>query len=211
MLKQYKTMIILTLCMLTLVSVGFSSWIVTTPSATIDADGYLEADSIIDNRNYITNTASTEFEYTELGFMKDGVFSKVGEMTVTYEIKLANCKQYFIDLGEECTSLTLEVKTKYSDDISATYNIFNNEILEVTYNVGTDYLHEGLISTNDTNQNISKITLTDLTNNSFYITFKYSFTVNPGTTFKNSVYSGLLQNNQGKEIFAFSAKLTNNG
>ena len=210
MYKEYKSMLIITLCMLTLVSVGFSSWIVTTPSATIDTEGYLEADSIIDNRNYIINTESTEFEYTQLGFLKDGVFTNVGELTVSYNIKLANCKEYFESLGEECVSLTLEVKNKYSDNISATYNVFDDNVISVSYNDGNGYSNQQLSSINYVNHNMSKIILDDLTNNNYQITFKYSFAINPGSTFKNSIYEGLLKGNENKEIFEFSAKLTNN-
>ena len=84
----------------------------------------------------------------------------------------------------------------------------------MTYKVeknSENYVDSGLISTNETNQNISKLTLTDLTNNSFSISFKYTFTIPSGSTFNKGIYSGLLQSNKDKEIFAFSAKLTNNG
>ena len=53
MFKEYKTMIILTLCCLTMVSIGFSSWVISDPSTTTTVDGSLEADSIIDKRKYL--------------------------------------------------------------------------------------------------------------------------------------------------------------
>ena len=77
MLKEYKTMIILTLCCLTMVSIGFSSWVVTNPNTTEDVNGSLEADSIIDNRKYIVANEQVAFKYSQLGFIKNNIFSKM--------------------------------------------------------------------------------------------------------------------------------------
>ena len=207
MLKEYKTMIILTLCCLTMVSIGFSSWVVTNPNTTEDVNGSLEADSIIDNRKYIVANEQVAFKYSQLGFIKNNIFSKEGEVTSSYTINTKACADYFTSLGEECNSLNLELTMKYAEGFSATYDIFNEGDVEVSYDIGSGYITENINSVVSDYQVCSTINITNITSTNLNVSFKFTFTIPYGASFKNGVYKELLS----KEGFSFdfSAKLIN--
>ena len=207
MLKEYKTMIILTLCCLTMVSIGFSSWVVTNPNTTEDVNGSLEADSIIDNRKYIVANIPVAFEYSQLGFIKNNIFSKEGEVTSSYTINTKACADYFTSLGEKCNSLNLELTMKYAEGFSATYDIFNEGNVEVSYDIGSGYITKNINSVVSNYQVCSTINITNITSTNLNVSFKFTFTIPYGASFKNGVYKELLS----KEGFSFdfSAKLIN--
>ena len=194
MLKEYKTMIILTLCCLTMVSIGFSSWVVTNPNTTEDVNGSLEADSIIDNRKYISEIEQTVLSYTDLGFLKNGYYSNTGEMSITYNINTKACASYFNSLGEQCDALNLEICAKYADGFASEYNIFQRGGFNLEYSINdgeyqSDWV-DGKITSNC--EAISIMQITDLTSESLKIKFLYSFEINMGKTFKTNAYDKLL-------------------
>lgn len=212
MLKEYKTMIILTLCCLTMVSIGFSSWVVTNPSATEDVVGSLEADSIIDNRKYVSKVSEEVFTYTEHGFIKNGYYSNTGNISIKYNINPKACVDYFLSLNDSCEGLYLEVEAKYTDGFAASYDIFSNGSLSLKYSVaGGDYVSDFVAATISNCTAKSKLELGSehLSSTSIDITFMYTFTIPMGSTFRNTAYDKLLS----KEGFgfAFSLILTNIG
>ena len=199
MLKQYKTMIILTLCMLTLVSVGFSSWIVTTPSATIDADGYLEADSIIDNNDFVGKPTVTAFKYNDVGFLTDdNILTNKGEIKIDYNINLTNCRSFFT---ESYDSLSFDVALKYANGFTSTYNIFKESML-VEYSIDS-WVNKTVVTPNNTENNRCDSTIhidSALSGSTTTLTLsiKYTFTINCGGYFNTKTYAQLLSDEDFK-------------
>lgn len=56
MLSKFKINLIFLLCMLSLVSIGFSSWSITLDAINVDAN--ISVDNVIDLRTYVTKNLS---------------------------------------------------------------------------------------------------------------------------------------------------------
>ena len=195
MFKEYKTMIILTLCCLTMVSIGFSSWVISDPSTTTTVDGTLEADSIIDNRKYVSKVSEDIFSYNEHGFIQNGYYSNTGNIFITYNINPQACVSYFDSLNEPCEGLYLELKAEYANGFTSTYDIFKNSSLKLEYKINDgEYLNNFEVANISNYTVVSKFKLDSsyLSSSSLNITYKYTFTIKMGSNFTNNAYDKLL-------------------
>lgn len=198
MLSKGKITIILSLCCLCTVSIGFSSWIIGNPAST-EANGTIQVDNVISNKDVISNVNNIEtFKYTEMGFLNDNNYlTKQGIIIVQLEINLNECERYFIS----DTTLVVEPVLKYvSESNENLNNIFINNNLVMSY-----YVSENNVVANDTiwsnlttsivsdNNCKSIINITNYLNNDeinidkIYLSLKYEFSISSGIDFKNTI------------------------
>ena len=199
---RFRSTLILIFCILTMVSIGFSAWVVTTPNVSTTVDGKLDAESIVDNKNFISAPVTSIFQYNELGFLdQNDRLSKKGEVNVKYTINVDNCKDFF-NSSVAYTDLQAEITLKYNDEISSSTNIFNahndangQRTLNISYSTnGTNYtaLNSSFISIKDNNQCVSSIILSNAiapsSSGSLNLFVKYEFDIDSGKYFYNNVY-----------------------
>lgn len=193
---QYSIFIIL--AFLSIMSVGFASWVTANDSPISSIEGSIQVDDVIESNEYITNVSPTKLKFYKTGFVtNEGSISQTGTMSIELTIDIKKCKETFKDV----TSLNLYFTTTYSDD---SFNFFNDPTnLPVTIKVSDDSLISNDIAVNG-NECISKIEIKNLAQDTKTITISFTITNNLDsfTTIYNS-----LKNSK----FTYSAKITGNG
>ncbi len=193
---QYSIFIIL--AFLSIMSVGFASWVTTTDSPISSIEGSIQVDDVIESNEYITNVSPTKLKFYKTGFVtNEGSISQTGTMSIELTIDIKKCKETFKD----ATSLNLYFTTTYSDN---SFNFFNDPTnLPVTIKVSDDSLISNDIAVNG-NECISKIEIKDLAQDTKTITI--SFTITNNLDSFATIYNSLKNSK-----FTYSAKITGNG
>lgn len=135
MLTKGKITLFMTLCILSLVSIGFASWTITGEAEEVVSGG-IETDKVVFSKEYIElNSDKGEnssgincFKYYEKGYLdSDGYLSNYGYITTYYKIEYAKLKELINLLGSESDTISVKFELQYSDEIvlgSDYYNIF---------------------------------------------------------------------------------------
>lgn len=186
---------------LSLISVGFSSWIATNEISS-DADGMIVIEDVMESNDYITCSSEniTKFSFFKTGFVSsDGSISTTGTIEANLVVKVSNCKLKFI------SSDTLEVNLVFEND---NFKLFKEEGMSYTVSVynGSDSL--SVVTTdNDTlcNSVFDITNFNDITSEEMTIKVIYTFNISDQTYFRDTVYPTLIDDDFN---FALSAKLT---
>lgn len=197
-LRIQCTILIILAC-LSIISVGFASWVTTTDSIISSVSGTIQVDDIIESNEYITEVTPTNLKFYKTGFVsKDGEIRNFGSMNIKLTIDIDKCKSTF----NTAKSFNLYLTTTYSDN----YNLFNDPTnLPVVISISEDTVNKLAsydISTIG-NECTSKIVINDLTSSKVVITVNFTFT-NHKSSFTD-LYNSLKQS-----TFKFSAKITGN-
>ncbi len=113
MLSKFKINLILVLCMLSLISIGFSSWNITLDAINVDAN--ISVDNVVNSEDYIyldttkgdNNTGISCFKYKNNGYGKIQlqeayrriVLNDVNRIIVTTNIGLFPAQQMYEGVG----------------------------------------------------------------------------------------------------------------
>ena len=191
--------ILIILAFLSIISVGFASWVTTTDSVISSVTGTIQVDDIIESNEYITKVEPTSLKYYKTGFVSnDGEITQTGTMSIALTINIDKCKSTF----KNATSFNLYLTTTYSDS----FNLFNNSNdLPVNISIGDDNINQLVSNDIATNGNecTSKIVINDLSKSEVVITIYFSFTNNKNTF--TDIYKSLKES-----TFKYSAKITSN-
>lgn len=191
---QYSIFIIL--AFLSIMSVGFASW-VTANDSSFSFNGSIVVDDIQDNNNYITCNNLKIFKYFKTGFVdENNEIVKNGSISFDLVINNKNCKTKFTDSTDLEISLQLE---------SNNLNLFHSDIISME--VKKDNATQNPLLSSDQTICVLPITITNFKQERDTITLKieYLFTITNLDEFSNTVYPILLTNDFN---FVLSAKLT---
>ena len=209
MLSKFKINLIFLLCMLSLVSIGFSSWSITLDAINVDAN--ISVDNVVNSEDYIyldttkgdNNTGISCFKYKNNGYLdNNGEISNTGYINAYFIIDLNKCKLLF----SKSNSIYLSITLKYANDNPTILNIFEDDRQELGYRtinheviIDNNYdVTIGSISGIDNKQYILPITINDiLTIEEQFISFqiKYSFFATAGNYFNEQIYKYLYGDN----------------
>lgn len=132
MFTKFKVYICMILCMISLVSVGFSSWSIHGITEE-DYSGSITSDKIINSKEYVyldttkgdNNTGIDCFNYYEYGYLdENGYTSNYGYIKTYYILDLEQCRNIF----EDNDSVELTINLMYQDGIQTELNLFTYEI-----------------------------------------------------------------------------------
>ncbi len=232
MLSKGKINIILSLCLISLTSIGFSSWTITQSAVTsANVQGNFDVDNVINSNEYITLTSAPScFTYGERGFIDvNQNYVKDASITATYNMNIENCKSLFTDINEAYISITL----KHTDEcvfptgkgLFDSYNISNVDPLlvgncsftsSVSLNGTVITLANNEMAVNNNEYTINfKIgnhyTITDTTPNSIEISLSYHWTIDDSTNyFETDIYPIINNNGSNRLNFLLSASISGN-
>lgn len=233
MLSKGKMNIILGLCLISLTSIGFSSWTIAQSSvASSTVQGNIDVDNVINSNEYITLTSAPScFNYGARGFIDANKnYVKDASVPATYSINLENCKPLFTDINEAYITITL----KHTDEcvfpvgkgLFDSYNITNTDPL-----LAGNYSFTSIVSFNGTsitlandevniNQNEYTInfkigkyyTITDTTPSPIELSLSYHWTIEDSTNyFETNIFPIINDGNGNNKLnFLLSASISGN-
>ena len=209
MLSKFKINLIFLLCMLSLVSIGFSSWSITLDAINVDAN--ISVDNVVNSEDYIyldttkgyNNTGICCFKYKNNGYLdNNGEITNTGYVEAYFIMDLDRCKLLF----SQSNSMYLSITLKYANDNPTILNIFQDDRQELGYRtvnheiiIDNNYdVTMGSISGIDNKQYVIPITISNLsTIEEQFISFqiKYSFFATAGDYFNEQIYQYLYGDN----------------
>lgn len=136
MLTKGKITLFMTLCLLSLVSIGFASWTITEGPKEEQMLGSMMTDNIINSAEFISlnteygrlndkneKTGVDWFDYEQTGYLDEaGTFTDTGHIITYYKIDLQKCKVFF----ENYDSLKVTLTICYANNNNTDLNIFAN-------------------------------------------------------------------------------------
>lgn len=188
---KYFSLLMCILMTISLISFGFSSWVITNPPEVVT--GTIGTDEVFNSKDYFELVRVNNLEYCTDGYVNNNVISNIGQMTLHYRINNIN---YFNETFKGVyNSLNVKLKMKF---MSNNYNIFrtiknvqssSHEILSEYLDV-SDTFPTGKIN-NEYNLNFT-INYLDLLEEDSYdltITFKFEYYNLNFTTIYNELKS----------------------
>ena len=112
MTLKSKMSVLVLLTSVSIVSIGFSSWSITTET-NAEIGGNIEVDNIISSDDFIKLDTSK-------GDNNTGIIGSKGHMVEYFKIDLKECKSFFV----EHNSLSIDLTLKYDDSTPSDYNMF---------------------------------------------------------------------------------------
>lgn len=166
MFTKFKIYLYIILCMISLVSVGFSSWTIYGLDEEL-VEQTITTDNVINSKDYITCTSIESFDYSQYGYLdKNGRITSEGNIVVKYSINLKKCKELFSE-----NSLVMILRLQYSDNFRTNLNLFN-EIKSTSDPQGIHNI-KAIVSCNISSENVS-VTGSPIPN---LITQQYSYQI----------------------------------
>ena len=216
MLSKFKINLIFLLCMLSLVSIGFSSWSITLDAINVDAN--ISVDNVIDLRTYVTKNLSkgdskngiNTLQYNSYGFVLDDTISYTGQMKYYLLFKIEDFYNDFyqydyvnlsfvLSYGTNCDSIIL---INYVSEVSVGYLFGTNENYTITPTLfnSSSIKNDKKITTNISLYEFDRKTYMDsYTGQILYLEITYEFTTS------SNDYSNLYSDLIGKNInFTFN-------
>ena len=220
MLTKGKITLFMTLCILSLVSIGFASWTISEESKE-EVLGSMQTDNVINSADFIyLDTSKGEnlsgiscFKYQELGYLaeNDTYVYQNGFIYNYYVLDVERCYSIF---GSNSTSININISLGYADNVSTEINLFeyspstddiigyrdfSSSLSVTTANVS------GTMKQVETENPVKYVVsvsfdniLTNYKNGScpakVYFYVKYSLFATPGNYFKNYIYPYLFKN-----------------
>lgn len=133
MFTKFKVYVCMILCMISLVSVGFSSWSIHGITEE-DNSGSITSDKIINSKEYVyldtskgdNNTGIDCFNYYEYGYLDDdGYATDTGYIKTYYILDLNKCRTLF---GDDHGSVSVDIKIEYAEGVSSHLDLFKYAI-----------------------------------------------------------------------------------
>lgn len=142
MLTKGKITLFMTLCILSLVSIGFASWTISEESKE-EVLGSMQTDNVINSAEFVcldytkgdideeSSTADntvrkgyTVFNYGEYGYLdENGVTTSTANMIVYLTLDVERCNELF---GSDFNSMKVNVRLSYTSTVNTKLNLFKN-------------------------------------------------------------------------------------
>lgn len=199
---RIKYFIFSILAMLSIVSVGFASWVTTEDVFSTTVDGTIKVDDIANSDDYINCSKISVFEFFKTGFVQeDGSITTEGSINIPIIINLTNCKNKF----KNNEDLLIELDMFYTNFRLLYYTTNGPMSLDITYNnTSVEFWYNDYSC-------ISKFQINNISNyteETIQINVKYAFTINDVNYYSKNIYPTLINDyNNDKLIFKFSAKI----
>lgn len=233
MLSKSKMNILLALCLISITSIGFSSWVIVQDSNPLHIQGNIDVDNVINSSDYIKlKNAPSCFNYGERGFVDiDGNYVKNANMMVTYQIDIEKCKLLFSNIDNVYINISLKHSTQCTfpegKGLFDSYTISNtDEYLNTNYSFESSITIENvsipissdeiLISQNEYNLNFKigeHYSITEETPSMIELSISYQWTLEDSTDyFKDYIYPIIYDktNESNKLNFVLNASITGN-
>lgn len=185
--------ILIMLSFLSIISVGFATWVTTNDSAlTSDITGIIEVEDVLKSNDYL-EVIPESLKYYKTGFVDEkGRITNVGEMKVDITLKLDKCKETF----SAYPNLKISLQVLYSDN--AFYLINNNDITLIV-NVINATRKDNTISNNLCTTGIDVENFQTLSNITITVIYKFTSSMEDFSP----VFESLKQSS-----FIYSARIT---
>ena len=177
-LKPSRIILIESLMVIGLISIGFSSWIqVENKGDNVQISG-IEAGDVIDERGWISRTSVTKLEYCSDGFVEDDAVGNVGSISLTYSI---NAKKIKTDISSSKNFKPTFILTQVDANASSYSLISLISKYELTYSSNLNStVQEKTLTPNKSDTKVSSSSdAFDLTTSgieTYYLNLKYTFT-----------------------------------
>ena len=215
---KMKFYLVMFLATLSLISVGFASW-VASEGMTTYTSGMIVVDDVMKVNNYITCDSGniTKFGFFKTGFIdKNGNISTIGTIEAELSVNIKNCKSKFgncntlqVVLNLESESLEIfnaKDKLEMNIGISEEYSYVQIKVEEPTSNTK---LHSTIFNINYFDSNDpSIIDFNEIDNETITISVVYTFEIKNTQYYTDEVYDELLKSDFN---FILSAKLSGEG
>lgn len=185
MLLKRRVLLIESLALTSLVSIGFSSWSIIMTAEPEIITGTVNVENIINNNEYVTITSIKQFEYFDTGFIVDGATSETATISADVIIYPLKCKELFPDNEVLSLSATL----KYSDDVNSSFGMIDECLQSLTINGNTRTLN---IVNNSVTTKISDVDISS--DSEIKYTFIYTFS-SSGFDFMEEIFPYLDNDN----------------
>lgn len=134
MFTKFKVYLCMILFMISLVSVGFSSWTIHGLNSE-EIMQTIEADNVINSKDYVyldttkgeNNSGIDCFKYYEYGYWsEDGNYATdTGYIKTHYVLDLKKCYELF---ASDFSSVKVVINLQYADDVNTDLNLFKYQI-----------------------------------------------------------------------------------
>ena len=206
--RKISLILMTIVALLSLITVGFASWIITD-SDLAESSGMIVVDDVIKVNNYITcDTDIKKFKFFKTGFVnEDGTINNIGTIEASLNINIYNCKSKFKD------SHTLEIDLSLESENLNVFLESENLVITVTIMNGSTPIKT---SSFDNDENTVLLTIFDIEDfhnlpDKLTLNVVYTFEIRDTDVmsgkdyFSKTVYPILIRNSFN---FVLSAKLT---
>ena len=211
MLTKGKITLFMTLCILSLVSIGFASWTISEESKE-EVLGSMQTDNVINSAEFVQlNTELGEtanpgikcFDYQEYGYLsEDGTYvTDTGYIYTYFVLDLEKCYNLF---NSEYDSIDIILDLHYASDVTTDLNLFKKPTdssstgyhdISATCSSDTTGVNIELeeVDTGDAQQYSVKLKFKQIlasqpSNNKVYFTVKYSLFATTGDYFYSNIF-----------------------
>lgn len=212
MLSKSKMNILLALCLISITSIGFSSWVIVQDSNPLHIQGNIDVDNVINSKDYVyldtskgdNESGITCFNYTDTGYLNESdTITDTGYIDAYFIIDLEKCKTLFTEYNSIDVLLTL----KYANNNPTTFNIFEDDNQSSGYRKVCETeiicddsitVTKGTISGIDNKQYSLPLTFNNILNQSssnLQFQVRYKFFATTGNYFYDYIYRYLYGNN----------------
>lgn len=183
------------LMLTSIISVGFSSWIIMSdPIVMKSINGFFRVEDVFNSNDYVSiSDEVVVFEYFDTGFIDGDTTSLTGKLEFKVVVHVNECKKLF-----STYNLKLTTTLSYSDDVTTDLEIFYDYLKDVKVNNETADFFLGDKLPVYTNVDVSGDT--DLV----YL-YSFTFTASSLDDYKNNLFPYLVDD---KISFKVEAKLS---
>ena len=195
---KFRFYVIMILATLSLVSVGFASWI-ATETIYESSTGLIIVDDVLKVNDFITCSSEdiTEFSFFKTGFVdEEGNISTSGKIASLLTINLDACENEFKD----CDSIEVQFSM-----LQEKLSLFNDAV-NISYTASVMQGENEISSVTTSNANLCVTTFEiPLSGGVIQVLITYTFTIENVDYYKTNIYPLLLKDDFN---FTLSAKLT---
>ncbi len=192
MISKVKINLILSLCMISLISIGFSSWIL--PIDTKEVNGSIITDNSIDLSSIIAPDTRTNklgistFKLGNDGFISDGQFKNTADMI--FYFKIDNSKFNNVKLDNNTLTLRLELRQNSIDDFKLIHSKYMLTTMYLdTNDMGSYNNNYSIVMDEDDCSCYVDFVLSDekIGTSMFYFSIKFSFSISDLEMYKSEL------------------------
>ena len=209
--RRSNYFIITMLMCLSLISVGFASWNITSEPVVDSTQTNITTDIVINSSEYVyLDTTKGEngitcFNYCSTGYINSGnIVVDTGYINTYYTIDQKKCADIFYNYN----SIKITIKLKYDASTPSNTDIFayhsdSNGYRNINYTVNTTLLNSSSKVGSKEKEYVVEVVFTNLitnyinnpTNDTVSFELKYSLFATTGAYFKNNIYPCLYSDN----------------
>ena len=184
MLSKSKLNLLMAFSLISLVSVGFSSWNISFTNEMI-VNGSFDVDEVYTNETFVNVDSIESFRYYNTGFLTDdNKISTKGTIAINLTVDVNKCKE---EMGN-ISSVNVELILKYANRLNQSYDIFNHISVRASDNYSVSDSYSSSTWTHTTYATIPTLSDSDI---SFTVYYDFEIDANE---FKESTFAFLQSN-----------------